>query len=158
MKIKKIFIIFAIFILLTGCTKTDTEEKEKTKYQKYVKSLEQVSESTEKLPFDVNVEYDKMSKNEIRYQVIIDNPKEDLNDIEAIAIHNMQTDDIFPNIGIFDKKESLKKNKKPSGIILVGYIPYSGKIKELDCTIKVLIKYTDKEKSDVVYYVTKNDE
>ena len=92
----------------------------------------------------------------IRYQVIIDKPKKDLKNIEAIATHDQQTDDIFPSIGVFDKKEELLKNDK-NGIILVGYIPYTKDIEQFECTVKLLIKYTDEEKSDVKYYIDKKE-
>lgn len=155
MKQIKILIIFFIIIALTGCTtKENKEEQAKAKYQKYVKNLDKVNKSSDNLPFNIDVKFDKLNKNEVRYQVVIDKATEDLINIEAIAIHNKQTDDIFPSIGIFDDKQTLKRKKSPSGIILVGYIPYKGQIENFKCDIKVLVKYTSKEKSNVVYYVT----
>lgn len=155
MKIRKILTLILVIILLVGCTKVkeeDNTEKDKTKYQKYVKKLDKTKETSEEIPFNIEVIYDKISKSEVRYQVIIDNPEKDLKNIEAIAIHNKQTDDIFPSIGIFDKKEELLKKDK-NGIILVGYITYTEDIDDFECTVKVLVKYTDEEKSDVKYYV-----
>ena len=92
---------------------------------------------------------------EVRYQVIIDNPTNNITDVKALAVHNKQTDDVFPSVGIFDKKVKLIPNKKPSGVILVGYIPYEGDIDNLDVEIKVLISYKIDNKSYTSYYVTK---
>ena len=76
--------------------------------------------------------------------------------LSAITIHNKETQDVFPSIGIFDEKETLKVNEKPSGLILVGYIDYSGKLTDFKCVNKVLIKYvTENKKMHKVYYVTK---
>ena len=159
---KNLFIIIITVICLIslfGCTNNKKETKknietEKGTYIKKVQKLKKVKKSTEDLPFDVEVKYEKM-KDEIRYQVIIDNPKNDIKNISALATHNRQTDDVFPSVGIFDKKVNLIKDKKPSGIILVGYFPYKGTIDDLKVQMKVLIEYKiDKEKY-TSYYVTK---
>ena len=157
---KKLLIIVTIILSLflsVGCTEKKEKqsiEKEKSTYIKNVQKLKKIKKSTDNLPFNVEVKYEKM-KNEIRYQVIIDNPKEDIKNISALAIHNKQTDDVFPSIGIFDKKLNLLKDKKPSGVILVGYFPYKGSMDDLKVQMKVLIEYKiDKEKY-TSYYVTK---
>ena len=152
---KKILVLLTLIILLTGCTSNDLS-KDKETYLKYIKDLRTANKTSKNIPFDIEVKYDKLTNNEIRYQVIIDNVKEDLFDVEMISIHNKETNDVFPSIGIFDKKEDLKVNKKPSGLILVGYIDYDKKIEDFKCNMKVMIKYkTSDKKIHKVYYVTK---
>lgn len=153
---KRILIVFLVLILfLTGCTTNDIS-KEKDTYLTYIKELRKINKSTKDIPFNIEVRFDKITDSEIRYQVVIDEVKEDITDVEAIAIHDKQTDDVFPSIGIFDKKQKLEVNKKPSGIILVGYIDYQGKVEKFKCNLKLLIKYnTNDKKSHTVYYVTK---
>lgn len=152
---KRLVIFLSFLILLCGC-KDEKITKEKMIYDKYIKELKEVNISSEDYPFNIEVKYDKLVKGIIRYQVIIDETKEDIYDIEAIAIHNKKTDDIYPSIGIFDDKESLLVNKKPTGIILVGYIDSNKEIEDLGCKMKVLIKYKNKDnKQKSVYYVTK---
>ena len=157
---KKILIIVTIILSLflsVGCTEKKEKqsiEKEKSTYIKNVQKLKKIKKSTDNLPFNVEVKYEKM-KNEIRYQVIIDNPKEDIKNISALAIHNKQTDDVFPSIGIFDKKLNLLKDKKPSGVILVGYFPYKGPMDDLKVQMKVLIEYKIGKEKYTSYYVTK---
>ena len=158
-------ILCSVFIFV-GCENTKEEpkketkkvatkdEKEKEKYLKYVKKLKGVKESTEDLPFTVEVLYEKI-ESEVRYQVIIDNPTKEIKDVEAIATHNKQTDDVFPSVGIFDDKVNLIPEQKPSGVILVGYIPYSGKVDDLEVEMKVLITYKIDDKEYTSYYVTK---
>lgn len=153
---KRILIVFLVLILfLTGCTTNDIS-KEKDTYLTYIKELRKINKSTKDIPFNIEVRFDKITDSEIRYQVVIDEVKEDITDVEAITIHDKQTDDVFPSIGIFDKKQKLEVNKKPSGIILVGYIDYQGKVEKFKCNLKLLIKYnTNDKKSHTVYYVTK---
>ena len=157
------------FFLVIGCnnkkeevkkpteTKKETTKKsESTKdvYIKYVQELRKVEKTSEELPFTVEVKYEKMD-DEVRYQVIIDNPTMDITDITALAVHDKQTDDVFPSVGIFDDKVDLIPNTTPSGVILVGYIPYTGEIDDFECEIKVLVSYKSEEKTNKVYYVTK---
>ena len=152
---KKVLVLLISIIVLTGCTSNDLS-KDKEAYLKYIKDLREVKNTTSNIPFEIEVKYDKITNHEVRYQVIIDNVKEDIKNIEALAIHNRETDDVFPSIGIFDEKQNLLKDKKPSGVILVGYINYQGEIKDFKCNIKLLVKYkTNDEKNHKVYYVTK---
>lgn len=157
-KIKYLILILAV-IILTGCDLTDKKvTKDKDIYIKYVKELKNVEKSSNtNLPFDIEVKYDKLTKDEVRFQVIIDNPRENLTDISAVAIHDKPTDNVFPSTGIFEEKQTLSPNKKPSGIILVGYIPYEGKLKDFKCKVKVLVKYSQKDSTRKIYYVTKKD-
>ena len=151
---KRIFLTLLIVILFTGCTKEIN--KEKVIYNDYVKELEKIEKTSDNIPFSIETKFDKIIDGEIRYQVIIDNVKEDIFDIEAISIHNHKTNDIFPSIGIFDEKQDLFLNKKPSGVILVGYIDYKKDIEDFKCKIKLLVKYkTSDKKEHKVYYVTK---
>ena len=163
---KKILVLFLLFIsvfIVVGCTKQEPKKDEKEKqnietekgtYLKYVKELKKITESSEDTPFTVEVLYD-MIDDEVRYQVIIDSPTEDITDISALAIHNKQTDDVFPSVGIFDDKVDLKQDEKPSGVILVGYIPYVGEIDDFECEIKLLVSYKINDEVKKVYYVTK---
>jgi hypothetical protein len=158
---KKIFLLTFI-LLCSACsfskednTTSTNIEKEKTNYIKYVQKLEKIEESSEDMPFDINVKYDKLTDDEIRYQVVIDNPKGDVTDIKALAIHDKQTDDVFPSVGIFEEKMSLIPNEKPEGIILVGYVPYTKSLKSFEIEIKVMVSYTYENEKHTSYYVTK---
>lgn len=157
-----LFILISI-IVVVGCSTSTNEvtsvdkniEKQKETYIKYVQKLKKVDVSTEELQFDVSITYDKLDNEEVRYQVVIDNAKINMNNVKVLAIHNKHTDDIFPSIGIFDKKASLIHGDDKSGIILVGYIPYEGDMDDFECEMKVLISYENEEKIVTEYYVTK---
>ena len=127
-----LLLTFISFILIVvGCSKNSSTnnnenvEKEKESYIEYVQKLKKVTESSSEIPFDIDVTYDKLNDEEVRYQVVIDNPKENIKNIKALAVHNRQTDDIFPSIGIFDDSVDLLLESESKGVILVGYIPVS---------------------------------
>lgn len=150
---KKYIIILLLFIfLLCGCSK---EDKQKYIYLESISELKKINKSSKDYPFNLELVLDKITKKEVRYQIILDNVIEDIDDISIIAIHDKKTEDIYPSIGIFDEKENLKKDKKPSGLILVGYIEYRGDIEDFHSTFKVLVKYKINNKEHKVYYVTK---
>lgn len=162
MKNKFLAVILLIFIsfIIIGCSKDDNvknkeTENNKEKYLKYVQKLKNIDESTKDMPFNVNVEYNKVNENEVRFEVSIDNPKGTVKNIKALAIHNYQTDDIFPSVGIFDDSVTLVEGEKPEGIVLAGYIPYTDDIDDLNVEVKVIIKYEYDGKKSVGYYVTK---
>ena len=147
---KKILICLLLIFFICGCTSSEKKE-----YLNYINELKEVKESSKSYPFNIEVKYDKLIDQEVRYQVILDDVKEDIKDITIICYHDKKTEDVYPSIGIFDDKENLLKNKKPSGLILVGYIPYKKDIDSLKITMKVLIKYKINNKEYKKYYVTK---
>ena len=149
---KKILIALLLILCFCGCNNTSLEKEE---YLNSIEELKNIKESSIEYPFNIEIKYDKITSKEIRYQVILDNVKEDINDISIIAYHNKKTDDIYPSIGIFDEKENLLLDKKPTGLILVGYIKYDKELEDFHINMKVLVKYKIKDKEYKVYYVSK---
>ena len=147
---KKVLIIILLIFFVCGCTSS-----EKKDYLNYIDELKSVEKSSDSYPFNIEIKYDKITSKEVRYQVILDSVKKDINDITIICYHNKKTDDIYPSMGIFDEKESLKKDKKTSEIILVRYITYKGDIEDFNITMKVLVKYKIDNKEYKIHYVTK---
>jgi len=145
---KKIIIVLLV-LLATGCTSVD---KDVVVYNDLILELNKVEQSSSNIPFDIEVVYEQLTSNEIRYQVIIDNPAKKINNIQAIVIHNKETQDIFPTSGIFDSKLNLLKDEidvsknNVKGILLVGYIKGSYN----DVRFKVLVSYN---KGETIYYI-----
>lgn len=153
------YIIILMLLFVTGC-----ENKEKNIYDNYINELKNVDTNSEYIPFDISISYEKLIDEEVTYRVIIDNPKEEIRNIETIVIHDYKTDDIFPSSGIFDEKYNLipnvidKDSNDIKGIILTGYIPFDKDINEFDAEFKVLIKYTDsKGIINKIYYSLNSD-
>lgn len=157
---KKILIISLLLFFMTGCSKTLT--KEEITYNEYVMNLKKSAVHNSDLPFDLKIYVDKIIETEVMYRVIIDNPKIALRNIEALIIHDKYTEDIFPSSGIFESKLSLipgvinKKSNYVEGIILAGYIPFEGEVKNLNANFKVLFNYEDDEGNrNTIIYSTK---
>lgn len=150
---KKILVTSLFFLMLVGCSKIGNEE---AMYYEYSKTLKNVQESSEYLPFSIDIEIEKLSEKEYIYVVSIDNPKKELKNIEAIATHNYETEDVFPSSGIFDQKLNLipnvidENNNIVKGILLIGYIDSE----EIEKTkFKILVKANNKN-----YFYIKNFE
>jgi hypothetical protein len=157
---KKLLPIFLFIFILTGC---NSYSKEKEIYNDMIKDLNNKIIINEELPFSIDVLLEKDIEEELTYKVIIDNPKEEIRNIKAIVIHNFNTNDIYPSIGIFDDKLSLIPNKIDSennivkGIVLVGYIKYNDSINNFNGIIKLLLEYEDKGGNhQKVYYQYQN--
>ncbi len=107
---KKILIIITCLCLLTAC-KTKENESEKT-YNSYIEELKNVE--NEKVNENLTVKFiiEKLDNNYLSYNVLIDKNDLVMNEVEALLIHNKQSVNSFPSIGIFDKKISLKESTK----------------------------------------------
>lgn len=161
---KLVVLIFIIFIV--GCSNVKIEQneeisKEKEDYLAIKNELNNIEEyiSDEELPCDITITVDRVNNEEISYRAIIDNPKIDMYNVRALLIHDYFTEDIFPSIGIFDKRENLLlNNEEVRGISLVGYIETTKDIEELNLNIKLYIEYTDNEGNvKEIYYKLNND-
>ena len=152
--LKKIFLIIISIFILSACTKTTKEEK---LYKDYVAYLQNNDTTLVDLPFNIEINIDKIIDSEVMYRVTIDNPKIPLRNIEALIIHDNYTS------GIFDDKYSLipnvvnKESNYVEGIILAGYIPFDKEINEFSGTFKLLFKYTDDDdiKHTIIYSTKK---
>ena len=144
---KKILWIILLSLLLSGCSNKYTNEE--IVYNNYVNDLKKTTQYNYVIPFDLEVYVDKIIETEVMYRVIIDNPKVSLRNIEALVIHDKHSEDIFPSSGIFESKLNLipgvinKSSNYVEGIILAGYIPFEGDIKNLNAKFKILFKYED---------------
>lgn len=128
-------VILILLILLTGCGKM-------TIYDRYVKEANE-SVISEDVPFEVSFHIDIVNEEELIYQVVIDQAKEELKDIKAIVIHDGESKHSYPSIGILD--ESITINQEVKGINLVGYVNQKEEI-----NFKVLVE-TNNQKYVVAY-------
>ena len=76
-----------------------------------------------------------------------------MHNIKAMVVHNYYTeDDIFPSIGLFDKKEELTINDEKN-IELTGIVKTTKSINKLDLELKIYIEYIDDSNSTKsIYY------
>ena len=125
---KKILLILCF--ILVGCSKP-------TIYDTYVRNLKENNNISLDIPFNIEFYIDNVNENRLIYQVIIDNPQIDADSITALVIHNGETSDIFPSVGIVDEKVNLNEEK---GIILLGYVNQTSNL-----VFKVLIETNNQQ-------------
>lgn len=157
---KKISIIILIVIVLCGCTGKLSENN--LIYNSYIEELKELNNNTSSNNIvDIDIELEKNTDDEMTYRITIDNPKVKLRQVEAIAYHEIKTDDVFPSIGVFDEKlnliPGLEKNdgKNVKGMILVGYIKTKKELKDFHPTIKVMLLYNNEDNERQKIYYTK---
>lgn len=155
MKFKYIILIFLVFFLI-GCE--NKEEEVKNDYLSMKSELLKATSfsSLEELGFDVSFSIDRSDDETVFYEMVIENPKYNMNNIRAILIHNYYTEQVFPNVGIFDDAVSLRVNSDDK-LVLNGEIETENNIDNLNLVLKLFIKYDDDNgnEKDVYYKATK---
>ena len=153
---KRILVSILVLFVLTGCTQSNSMQ---LKYDKQMKQLFSVNENIGTLPCAVELTYDKITDDEVSYQIVLDNPKENMRNINVVVTHNKVTDDGYPSIGVFDAEPInlstvVDEDNPHKGIVLVGYFKYSGDLEELDATFKISINYiNDAIEEKTIYYI-----
>lgn len=154
---KKIVIVLLMVVTLTGCSSTDNMNIE---YNKYMNNLLSSNQISDYIPCDLEITFDRISDTQISYQIVLDNPKENMRNLNVVVSHNMDTRDGYPSIGVFDiepinlmiERTNDETNK---GIILVGYIDYSGELDDFHPEFKVLINFVNDAIEEKTIYYTK---
>lgn len=145
---KRVFLILVITILFCGCESKEQKILEKA-YYSYVEYTNKCSYFEDiDYPFAINITLEKLNDNYLIYRLYIDNPTEDLYDLEVLVTHNFKTSDVFPSSGLYENPLDLLTNPSDSnyikGIILSGYIETNKDINDIDITFKALIKAKNK--------------
>lgn len=152
---KKIVLVLVMLVLLTGCSSKDSMNME---YNAYMNNLLASNESSEYIPCDLEITYDRISDTQVSYQIILDNPKEDMRNLNVVVSHNMKTHDGYPSIGVFDVEPinlvvDKTEDETNKGVILVGYIDYTGQLEDFHPEFKILINFiNDAIEEKTIYY------
>lgn len=155
--LKKIIIIIASIIALSGCS--NKVEEEKNLYLDTKSTLETTSEfiETSDLPCDITVSLKRNDEEKITYKTIINNPKENMNNIKVLVIHNQYVEKVFPSIGLMDNEaKSLLITEENQEINLTGNLDTTIDITELDLEFRIWLEYEDnnQEIHDIYYKTT----
>ena len=152
--IKRLLLVLLMFSLM-GCS-TENED-DKSEYIAIKSNLLEKNKYTDadELPLDIVVNIDRMDEEKVDYNVVFSNPKEDMYDIEAMVVHNYYNEDLFPTIGLFDKKGELLSDDEDSIIELKDTIKTNKNLSSIDLELKIYIKYKDKNNElKEIYYKT----
>lgn len=137
---KRLFFLSFLFLFCIGCGKIDLNFRF---YEETVKKLNETNSFLEIENASLQVQVDRISDYELLYRLTLDQVQEEMNEVTLLVIHNQETEDVFPSIGIFDEKVSISPNMGSKGIILLGYIPYRGDITSFHATFLVYLSYYD---------------
>ena len=141
--------------MFCGC-----ENKKETVKEDYIATKSNLIKKTnytnkEDLPIEIVTSLNRINEEEVEYKVVLSKARKNMYDIKALVVHNYYNeDDVFPSIGLFDKKEELLigDDKK---LELTGIVKTSKNISELDLELKVYVEYTDDDnKKKSIYYKT----
>lgn len=155
---KKIIIGLILLVSITGC---DKESVMQENYNKKMNALATVNENVGYVPCTIELTYDKITDDEVSYQIVFDNPKENMRNINIVVTHNRETNDGYPSIGVFDEEpinlSTIVDTDNPNkGIVLVGYFDYRGDLKDLDAEFKIAINYiNDAIEEKTIYYIAR---
>ncbi|MDD2180795.1 MAG: hypothetical protein PHW32_00245 [Bacilli bacterium] len=147
-------IILMCIMLLTSC-----RNNQDILYYKLVEQLKNIEVSSSEIPFTIDISVSKLTDMELVYHVIIDNPEKDSKEMSVLVIHDIETESIFPSLGVVDDKVDLlinnedTENSNIKGIALVGYLPID--IGE-EINFKVMIEHKDTNNNkNTIYYTHK---
>ncbi|MBS7021219.1 MAG: hypothetical protein KH135_05105 [Firmicutes bacterium] len=159
---KYIFVLGIFFVLtVTGCTKKETLPKEAKTYHQVIRQLEQKKMKEQELPCHLEVRLEKTEHGEIMYTVILDEPKEEMKQIEALFMPLDNPLGTYPSIGIFDDKLSMipgkvdKEHDIVKGIVLSGYLDSKKEVKDYHGTFRLYLHYQTKENREKTIYYEK---
>lgn len=151
---KKIGLILLCVLMLSGCKKTQSLESKQFEIYDTLKSqlLMQTQFEKDSKDFHVQVLFQKR-ETDYRYDVIIDQPQDDMLSITELSYVNETDDNLCPSIGIFDEDEMhLRKdyvNKEE------GYykgIQLSGICQDIQ-PVKLYICYYNQENKKIEKYL-----
>ena len=150
MKLKRILIIM-LCLLITGCKANETEANDKLdmQYKKYTQKLiEQREFSDGSDEFSIRLVLNKINDNETRYDIIIDSPKINMYDLQAIAKVENDDESSLPSLGILeDESFSLVPGivDKTKGIY--RGVNLSGDTKKKDIKVIIYLRFYSDENS-----------
>lgn len=145
-------------LILAACSQNNTlESKQYGEYQMIQERLLKQNKFVKSTEFDTILIYNEINK-KYRYDLIINNPKNEMKDITALCFVDEENEGMFPNLGIFNEEEySLKKdyiNKEENyykGIMLSGITLKRG-------NAKLYISYLDEKNEKQELFIEVFDE
>jgi hypothetical protein len=154
--LKKIIISAFCLILITGCN--NKVEEEKNTYLEIKSILETTTDFSDSssIPCDITITIDRIDDEKISYKTILNNPKENMNNIKLLIIHNQYTEEVFPSIGLLDNNVKVLNQEDISNeIIIERSLATTSDIKKLSLEFRIWLEYTDDlEEKHTIYYKT----
>lgn len=144
-----------MFILVACSNKAEEQKTVYTELKKEL-SIQENFTNMEDVSFNITTTVQRKTDEKIQYEVLIDNPEEEMYQVKALVLHNYFTDEIFPSVGIFEEAPDLIPGENDT-LILTGNIDTTKDIMNLNLIIKIYIEYEDEnhEIHQIYYQSTK---
>lgn len=147
---KRVLIVLSMIFILVGCSNQEEQKKEVyTDIKKELLNKEKFTDIND-IPFNITTNVKRTSLEQIKYEVLIDTPSIEMKNIKVLVLHNYQTTEIFPSIGIFEDAPSLEVGTDKN-VKVEGYIDTSYDIIDLNLIIKIYVEYTDQD--NIIHHV-----
>ncbi len=149
---KKIILILCMGLLFSGCTNssnTDDTAERMNRYEAYYNSVldnERFVESTDF--FDVEVVMNILADGSYRYDIIIDNPRIAMYDVQAIVVENdtvfAQMEGMSASFGIFNSGDYVMiPNQVNRELGYIKGIDLSGTVDQPSVDLKMVVLWRD---------------
>lgn len=130
---KKLLMLLLVTSLLTGCASNTLIDDF---YNQDIKYLESSKKGITSYDYDINIYLEPVG-DEYLYQMVLDNPKVDINNLKVLLIHDATTDEIYPSYGYFG--DDMDNTIPFKGLNLIGYLNTNND----EIEFKVLVIYDD---------------
>lgn len=144
---KKMLLVIILSLFLCSCKKIDEEVKKANIYKEYVSETINVNEEIKNDKLDVKFEVKELSNDYLNYAVYVNTNHLFMNDVIAILVHDKESENSFPSVGIYDDKVSFDKDSEKLGIKLSGFLENNKEV-----NFKFMIQYNDEEGKLNKYY------
>lgn len=146
---KKTIIFLMVLILLSGCHQQQESQSEVDLYL-HIKQQLLEKEEFDDADFHVQLVYNDMEDG-YRYDVVIDQPSEDMYHIIALCYNEESSDEVCPSLGIFDSEEfHLKRNYIKKDLGFYKGIQLSGKCQKKNDVLLYICYYTDENQTNKI--------
>ena len=130
---KKLLMLISMLFLITGCVSSSLVDDIYTSDMKY---LSNSSNSVSSYDYDLNIYLEKVG-DEYLYQLVLDNPLIDIDNLKVLLMHDAYTDEVYPSYGYFG--DDMDNTVEFKGLNLIGYLTPDKDSVEF----KVLVIYDD---------------
>ncbi len=157
--LKRILAALILVCALSGCGRKENERKlEEEMYQAYLTYYQALLDTTEKAAraqeFSTGIVVNQLEDGKYRYDLIIDEPKVAMYDVEALAVIRTQeetisTEKMMPSVGIFDDFYNMVPNQVYKDMGYVAGVVLSLTSSEPQVRIDLIVCWQDKERTTV---------
>lgn len=162
--------MLVLLLLLSGCQSSNDRQLDQEKYEAYLTYYQEIINAQGKASsseyFDISLVVNQLSNGNYRYDVIIDNPRIAMHNIEVLAVvlnadASINTEEMMPSIGIMDdEKLTMIPNQVDKEKGFVEGLDLSGTVTSLPVNIGVKVCFKDEsgQKTTRLYFALQKTE